>query len=74
MEKNMKKNVSMWITESLHHTVKINIVNQLYVNKIMFSIKDAMANLCMKYAAKSQLPGKPLPSSEYQGPYVSPFQ
>ena len=36
MEKNMKKNVCVWVCESvsLRCTVEINTVNQLYFNKI----------------------------------------
>ena len=36
MEKNMKKNVYMCITESLCCRAEINIVNQLYFNKLHF--------------------------------------
>ena len=32
MEKNMKKNAYLCITESLCYTVEINTVNQLYFN------------------------------------------
>ena len=67
MEKNMKKNVYIWIIESLCCIVDIkhNIVNELYFNKIFF--KRRMCSYLFVNCDKCN------PSLGLQGDPTSPF-